>query len=252
VTITQNIEKTTHTTREIAETQRESYEALAENFASIQRRNVELAQEGLKFLRLQEENVKATQEWFANGVKLMKLQQRNVSFAQSWTSDGAEVLRDQTEHNLRTAEVFAQSARKQQENFRALAEEWTGAYRNFFSPFSYAQKGLKTAQEATKQGLEATQQAVQQGLRLAEETTEQAEKAIRETQEATYVAELRATVHSALKTADYNELNVEEEVSKKLNGLSAEELKKVREFEKRNKNRETILEQIDRKIKATS
>lgn len=251
MTIARNIEKTTRTAREIAEAQRESYEALAENFASIQRRNLGLAQDGLKFLKLQEENARAAQEWFANGVKLAKLQQRNVNFAQSWLGDSVEVLRDQADHNLRTAEVFAQSARKQQENFRALTEEWTGAYRNFFSPFSYAQEGLKTTQEATKKGLEATEQIAQQGLRLAEESAEQAGKAIRETQEATRKAELRATVHSALKTADYDELNVEE-VTKKLNGLSAEELKKVREFEKQNKNRETLIEQIDRKIKATS
>jgi hypothetical protein len=35
-----------------------------------------------------------------------------------------------------------------------------------------------------------------------------------------------------------------------LDGLSAEQLRKVREYEKRNKNRETLIEQIDRKIKA--
>jgi hypothetical protein len=54
-----------------------------------------------------------------------------------------------------------------------------------------------------------------------------------------------------LKTANYDELTVDE-ISKRLNGLSTEELRKVREYEKRNKNRETLIEQIDRNIRATS
>jgi hypothetical protein len=54
-----------------------------------------------------------------------------------------------------------------------------------------------------------------------------------------------------LKTANYDELTVDE-ISKRLNGLSTEELRKVREYEKRNKNRETLIEQIDRNIRANS
>ena len=50
---------------------------------------------------------------------------------------------------------------------------------------------------------------------------------------------------------NYDELNVEE-VSKMLDGLSAAEIREVREFEKRNKSRETLIEQLDRKLKAAS
>ncbi|HET7479944.1 MAG TPA: hypothetical protein VFJ72_10575 [Rubrobacteraceae bacterium] len=251
MTTTANINKMTRTTREIAEVQRDSFEALAENFSDLQRRNIEFAQGGFEFIRLQEDNAKAAREWFANGLKLAKLQQRNVEFTQKWMSGGVELLRDQAEHNRRAVEVFSQSTRKQQENFRALAEEWTGAYRNFFSPFAYAQEGLKAAQQTTQQAVQATQQVAQQGLRVAEETTRKSEQAIRKTQEATREAALQTAVHSALKTANYEDLNVDE-VSKKLDGLSAAELKKVREYEKKNKNRETLIEQIDRKLKATS
>jgi hypothetical protein len=202
-------------------------------------------------MKLQEDNARAAREWWANGVKLLQLQQRNVEFTQKWMNGGVELMRDQAEHNRRTAEVFSRNARKQQENFRELAEKWTGAYQNFFSPSSYAQKGLKAAQQTTQQALEATQQVVHQGLRVAEETTAKTEQAIRETQEATKEAALQTAVHTALKTADYDELNVDD-VSKKLDSLSATELKKVREYEKHNKNRETLIEQIDRKIKATA
>ena len=41
-----------------------------------------------------------------------------------------------------------------------------------------------------------------------------------------------------------------EEISGRLEGLSTEELRKVREFEKQNKNRESLIDRIDRKIRA--
>ncbi|CAN5639166.1 hypothetical protein BH24ACT22_BH24ACT22_08060 [soil metagenome] len=49
----------------------------------------------------------------------------------------------------------------------------------------------------------------------------------------------------------YDELNVEE-VGKALDNLSAQELREVREYEKSNKNRETVVGQIDRKLKPAS
>ena len=51
--------------------------------------------------------------------------------------------------------------------------------------------------------------------------------------------------------AGYDELNVRE-ISQRLEGLSAAEIRKVREYEKRNKNRETLIEQFDRKLRAAS
>jgi hypothetical protein len=248
---TTNTETMARTTREVTEAQRDSYEALAENLAASQRRTVGLAQDGLEFIKLQEDNARAAQEWFANGVRLLQLQQRNTEFVQDWTSDAVEALREQTEHNVRTAEAFARAARKQQEGFQELTQQWGDAYRDFFSPFSYAQEGLKTVQRATEQVLEVTEEVAQQGLQVVEETTEQTEEALRRTEKATRQAELRTAVLGALKTEDYDGLTVDE-ISKRLDGLSAEELKEVREFEKRNKDRETLIEQIDRKIRAKS
>ena len=248
---TRSIDKTTRTAREIAEVQRDSYEALAENFAAAQRRTIGLAEDGLKFMRLQEQSARAAQEWFAGGVKLLQLQQRNAEFVQGWTGDAVEALREQTEHNVRTAEAFARSASKQQESFRALTQAWAGTYRDFFSPFAYFQEGVRTTQQAARQGLQATEQVARQGLRVAEEATEKTDKVLRQTEKATKDAELKAAVLGALKTADYAELSVAE-ISKRLDGLSVEQLRKVREYEKQNKNRETLIEQIDRKIRANS
>jgi hypothetical protein len=211
MTITTNIDKRTRTTRQMTELQRDSFETLAKNFAALQRRNVEL-----------------TQMWM------------------------------------------------------------TGVYRTFFpfTYAIYAQDGLKAAQqgteqalEATQQALEATQQVAQQGLRVAEEATVKAEQATAKAEQATAKAEqatmeakqataktqaetreaalrleeetrevaLQAAVHRSLETKNYEELNVDE-VSKKLDGLSATELKKVREYEMHNKSRETLIEAIDSRL----
>jgi hypothetical protein len=246
----------------MAEAQRDSFEALAENFAAAQRRSIGIAEGGLEFMRLQEDNARATQEFFANGVRLLKLQQRNAEFVQGWMGDALEVMREQTEHNAHTAESIARGIGRQHENMRALSRDWAGAYRAFFSPFSYVQEGMRTFQRATQQGLEtteqvarhglrATEQATRQGLRVAEEATERTEDVMRQTEKVTREAELRTAVLAALKTTDYEGLTVEE-ISKRIEGLSTEQLKKVREFEKNHKNRDTLIEQIDRKIRANN
>jgi hypothetical protein len=260
VATTASIDKTARTAYEMAEAQRDSFEAIAENFAAAQRRTIGIAEGGLEFMRLQEDNARAAQEFFANGVRLLKLQQRNAEFVQGWIGDALEVVRDQTEQNARTAESIARTVSRQQEGFRALSQGWVGVYRDFFSPLAYAQQGMRTFQRATQQGLEATQQvarqglrateqATQQGLRVAEEATEQTDKVLRQTEKVTREAELRTAVLAALKTTDYEGLTVEE-ISKRIEGLPTEQLKKVREFEKKHKNRETLIEQIDRKIRA--
>src|SRR5215207_8134689 len=238
VQTTRNIDKTTRTTRQMAEAQRDAYEALAENFAGVQRRSIGLANDGLEFMKLQEDN---------------------AEFVQGWMGDATEVLREQTEHNVRTAEAFTRGISKQQEGYRALTQQWVGAYREFFSPFSYMQEGIRTFQRATQQGLEATQQVArqglqateqvtQQGLRVAEEATEQTEEVLRRTEEITRQAELEAAVFGALKTTNYEDLTVDD-IVKQLDGLTIQQLEQVREYEKRNKDRETLIEQIDRKIR---
>src|ERR671911_531592 len=166
VAITTNVDNMARTAREMTEAQRDSYEALTENLAAFQRRSVGLAQGGLGFIKLQEENARAAQQWFASSVRVAQLQQRSLGFVQDWVREGAEALREQTEHNVRTAE-------------------------------------------------------------------------------------LRTSVLSALETDNYDTLTVAE-VTEKLDGLSADELKKLREFEKRNKDRESLVERIDSKIRANS
>lgn len=246
-------------TQQVTEAQQRSYRALTDNFAAFQRRSAEFAEGGLKFARLQENNARAAQEWWAKGLGLLEAQQRSASFSQEWLSNGVEALREQTEQNIRTAEAFADSARKQREAFSGVTAGWTNAYRDlFFAPFSYAQGGLKAVQQATEQGVQATQQVAQQGLRLVEETTEQTEQVTREAaleiervREENRKAQAWKAVLQTFGTEDYEGLTVGQ-ISQKLDDLSIEQLEQLRAHEKQGKDRETLVEQIDRRIKAAS
>jgi len=69
-----------------------------------------------------------------------------------------------------------------------------------------------------------------------------------------YKQGLRLVVESedaGFPIAGYDELNVKE-IGDRLDGMSAAEIRTVREYEKRNKNRETLIEQFDRKLRAAS
>ena len=247
-------------TQQITEAQQDAYKALTDNIAASQRRGAEFAEGGLKFVRLQEGNARAAQEWWAKGLGLLEAQQRSASFSQEWLSNGVEALRGQTEQNVRTAEAFADAARKQREAFSGVTKGWTNAYYRglFFTPFSYAQGGLKAVQQATEQGVQATQRAAQQGLKLVEKTTEQTEKVTREAEreierarEENRKAESWKEVLRAFETDDYDELTVAGAVEK-LDAFSVEQLEELRAHEKQGKDRQTLLEQIDRRIKLFS
>jgi hypothetical protein len=49
--------------------------------------------------------------------------------------------------------------------------------------------------------------------------------------------------------ANYDELNIAE-ISKHIDRLCAAQIREIREYEKGNKNRETLIDQFDRKLKA--
>ena len=51
--------------------------------------------------------------------------------------------------------------------------------------------------------------------------------------------------------ANYDEMTVAE-IGDRLDGLTAAQIRELREYEKRNKNRETLIEQFDRKLRAAS
>jgi hypothetical protein len=162
---------------------------------------------------------------------LTEVQEINTEFARRATESWIEAFRKQTELNQRMAQRLYGEADGQSDAWQGLAQDWMKAYpAPFYNPFGFAnpydffRQGVETAARNAEQVTDITRQVTAAGV---------------------------ASTNGGFPIAGYDDLNVAE-VSERIDGLNAEQLRTVREHEKRNKDRETVIEEIDRKIKATS
>jgi hypothetical protein len=151
----------------------------------------------------------------------------------------AENLREQTEASRSAAQQLSEQAARQQEAGQALAQESVEAYAEF----------LNDAFSRYQSGTERAAQNVQEGTMAAGRTVAGVVGAATGAVGATVEGAERAAEAAVFPIEGYDEMNVEE-ISKRLNDLSVEELQLVRDYEELNKRRETLLEQLDRKIRA--
>src|ERR671913_236927 len=164
-------------------------------------------------------------------------QQRAREFSELVSSN----LREQAEAGRANAEQLSEQAQRQREAGQALAQESVEAYTRF----------LNDAFSRYRSNTERAAQNAQEGVRTLTETTTGLL--------GTATGAVGATVEGAEQAAEaavfpiegYDEMNVEE-VSERLEGLSVEELQLVRDYEELNKKRQTLLEQMDRKIRSAS
>ena len=164
---------------------------------------------------------------YAQAAESGERQQRR---AQEFSELVARNLREQTEASRTGAERLSEQAHRQQEAGQEFARESVEAYAQFlddaFSRYQMAtERAAGTAAGVVGAATGAVADATAEGVERTAET-------------------------AAFPIADYDEMNVEE-VSKRLNDLFVEELQLLRDYEERNKRRDTLLEQMDRKIRAT-
>jgi hypothetical protein len=100
------------------------------------------------------------------------------------------------------------------------------------------QQGAQAASQSAQQGAEAANQSAQQGARGGEQVAQAGALAAQK-------------VATGVPIQDYDDLNVSE-IVEQLDNLSADELQKVRAYEKQNKDRDSLLGQIDRKTNAAA
>lgn len=149
----QKMDRMTDTLQEIAEAQRATYEAAADNVLSMQRRGMSFAEDGFKLIEMQQGTLKATQRWFADGVGLAKRQQESAKYVQNWMLSGVEAFQRQADQNLELADSVMESVRRQQEGFKTFAEAWTGTYQSFFAPFvDRAEQNVRSMRPRAKNG----------------------------------------------------------------------------------------------------
>ena len=170
--------------------------------------------------------------------------ERQQRRAQEFSELVSSNLREQTEAGRSSAQRLSEQASRQQEAGQALARESVEAYAEF----------LDDAFSRYRGGTEQAAQSAREGARTVFETTAglvgTATGAASATAGATAGAMRSAGQTASFPIAGYDEMNVDE-VSKRLNDLSVEELQLVRDYEERNKRRQTLLEQMDRKIRAS-
>ena len=157
-------------------------------------------------------------------------------------------------------ESLAEQIQKQQQNSQQMVQEMMNTYMQLLNtPGSYlsgqAEQQQQTFQQTAQQWME---QAKQQQQTFQQQAQEQQQAFQEMTQEvmSTYAQLFSIPLSYAqegLRSSQfpiegYDELTVDE-VSGRLGGLSVEELRVVRDYEERHKNRDTILEQLDRRIR---
>jgi hypothetical protein len=164
---------------------------------------------------------------------------------------------------LSAMQSLAEQIERQQQNSQQMIQELMNTYVQLLNtPSSYlsgqAEQQQQTLQQTAQQWME---QAQQQRQTFQQQAKEQQQSFQQMTQEVlvSYAQLFNIPLSYAkegLRSAQfpiegYDELTVEE-VSARLDALSTEELREVRDYEERTKNRETVLEQLDRKIRGSS
>jgi hypothetical protein len=157
-------------------------------------------------------------------------------------------------------EGLAEQIQKQQQTSQQMIQQMMDTYMQLLNtPGSYLSGQAEQQQQSLQQTAQQWMEQAQQQRQTFQQQAQQQQQAFQEmTQEvlSTFTQLFSIPISYAqegLRSAQfpiegYDELTVEE-VSGRLGGLSADELRAVRDHEERNKNRETVLEQLDRKIR---
>jgi hypothetical protein len=146
----------------------------------------------------------------------VKAQELNTQFARRAVETWIDGLRKQTELSQDVAqELFGR------------AEEQADAYRRFFGQWgNFPFPGMANSVKFPFQ---------RQGMHLVDTATRSAEETL-------------AT--ATFPIAGYDEKNVDE-ISARLDGLSAEQIRRLRAYEKANKNRQSLIDRFDNKLRVS-
>ena len=192
-----------------------------------------MAQEG------RQEAQGSAQRWVDTLQRLAGQIQRQQQVSQQMTE---ELLNTYTQLLNIPASYLAELPRQQQQNFQQLAQQ----------ALQQAQEQQRTLQQQAQGQQQNLQQMFQQAFdtytQLFNIPASYAGEGAQIAQESAQIVQ-RATAEVPIE--GYDELNVEEIIAR-LEGLSGEELGRVREYESRNKNREPLIVQIDRRVRANA
>jgi ElaB/YqjD/DUF883 family membrane-anchored ribosome-binding protein len=160
---------------------------------------------------------------------------------------------------LSVMQSLAEQIQKQQQNSQQMIQELMNTYMQLLNtPGSYLSGQAEQQQQTIQQWMEQAQQqqqSFQQQAQQQQQSFQQMTQEVLGSYSQLFNIPLSYAKES-LRSAQfpiegYDELTVEE-VSARLDALSTEDLREVRDYEERTKNRETLLEQLDRRIRGGS
>jgi hypothetical protein len=175
--------------------------------------------------------------------------------------DGARALGRQA-HGLGSAvELWAEQAQQQHNALRKFVEGSMGSYMQLLNtPASYFSQQAEQQQQQLQQTF---QQLAQQFVPQPQQQQQQFQQFQQMTQEwvgsymgfvdaqLTYAQDAARRAQGLPPIKDYDELSVDE-VTEHLDVLSVDEIGEVKAYERRNKNRESLIKRMDQKINASS
>src|SRR5215212_7306609 len=159
--------------------------------------------------------------------------------ASSRMDHGAEGARAEW---LSAMQSLAEQIQKQQQNSQQMIQELMNTYVQLLNtPGSYLSGQAEQQQQTLQQQAQGQQQSFKQ---MTQEVLGSYSQLFNIP--LSYAKEGLRSAQFPIK--GYDELTVEE-VSARLDALSTEDLREVRDYEERTKNRETLLEQLDRRVR---
>jgi ATP-dependent Clp protease ATP-binding subunit ClpA len=181
---------------------------------------------------------------------------------------GSQEAQQAAQQWLSMLQRLAEQIQKQQQNYQQMIQEMMNTYMQLLNtPGSYLSEQAQQQQQTFQQQAQQWMQQIQQQQQSFQQQAQQQQQAFQQmTQEAmnTYMQLFNIPASYAwegLRTAQrgtsevpiegYDELTVAQ-ISERLDELDNEELRRVRDYEARNKNRATLINQIDEKIGTAS
>jgi hypothetical protein len=166
----------------------------------------------------------------------VKAQEVNTELLRKTTEVWIEGFRKQAELSQDVAEEFFKRAEDQAHAYQDFFGEWSFPFvRIPYYPFGFWREWTQTVQQ-TAQNTQRTAWDTQKTS--AEETA----KVIQTTAPPT---------NGSLPIAGYDEKGIREIIGR-LDTLTVDQLERLKDYERRNKNRETLIQEIDRRIRSTS
>jgi hypothetical protein len=185
----------------------------------------------------------------AMGEYTLKAGEINTAMAKRMTEVWVEGLQKHTQLTQKIAQEFFDKAEEQgrhsAEGFfdRGLPSWWAPS--STYDPFAFWRMWAQTLQQSVRD----LQQRSETSARRVQGATQQSQRPAAE--ETARVIESTAPGNGSLPIPAYDEKKVGE-ITSRLDALTDEQLRRVRDYERRNKNRARLVREIDAKIKGAS